>query len=140
MDDVLIFSDTLEEHVGAVRAFFERCRAHGISLNRAKTRLAREEVKFAGYVLSREGVKADPAKLSALHSFPQPTNLTDLAIFSWASRAAGRLLEGDSRGPDAPQALAFDQERVFVWTEDHSRAFERVKKVLFPPPFSLPST
>ena len=83
VDDVLVFSDTLQEHIEAVRAFFERCRAHGISLNRAKTRIAREEVKFAGYVLSREGVKADPAKLSALHSFPQPTNLTDLRSFPW---------------------------------------------------------
>lgn len=81
VDDVLVFSDTLEEHVEAVWAFFQRCREHGISLNRAKTRLALGEVKFAGYILSREIVKADPAKLAALHSFPQLTNITDLRSF-----------------------------------------------------------
>ena len=81
VDDVLMFSDMLEDHVAAVRAFFVRCREHGISLNRLKTRLARPEVKFAGFLLSGEGVKADPAKLSALHSFPQPTILTDLRSF-----------------------------------------------------------
>lgn len=53
VDDILVFSDTLEGHWAAMGAFFERCHEHSISLNRAKTKLARPEVAFAGYILFR---------------------------------------------------------------------------------------
>lgn len=132
VDDILVFSNTLEGHWVAVRAFLKRCREFGISLNRAKTRLALGEVKFAGFVLSGEGVKADPVKLKALHSFPQPTNLTDLRSFpGLVEQLAG--FSKDMTEALLPLQPLLSVKNLFVWTADHSRAFEAVKAALVSP-------
>ena len=55
VDDVVIYSRTMEEHVRDVRTFMRRCEEKVISLNRQKLQLAQSSVKFAGFMISQEG-------------------------------------------------------------------------------------
>ncbi|KAF0291618.1 Retrotransposon-like protein 1 [Amphibalanus amphitrite] len=77
-DDVVIYSRTKEEHASHVRKFMARCEERGISLNLKKLQLARSEVKFAGFVISRDGYRPDPQLTTAISSFPTPKTVSDL--------------------------------------------------------------
>ena len=81
VDDVLIASRTYEEHVSDDRAFLDRCIEHGITLNPKQFKFAQSSVKFAGFVLSEEGIKADPSKVKAIAEFAAPTNISELRSF-----------------------------------------------------------
>ena len=114
VDDVLVFADTFAGHRDAVRAFLSRCREHRITLNRAKTKLGLQSVKFAGYVVGREGVAADPAKLRALREFPRPENITDLRSFlGLVEQLAG--FTGEGAAAMGPLRLLLSSRNPFVW-------------------------
>ena len=60
VDDILIQGETAQEHLNAVVAVLNRCREHGITLNSKKMQLLQSAVKYVGYIVSSDGIKADP--------------------------------------------------------------------------------
>ena len=54
---------------------------HGITLNAEKFALARPAVKFCGFMLSMDGIAADPDQVRAIAEFATPANITDLRSF-----------------------------------------------------------
>ena len=118
VDDVLVYANTFAEHQAAVRAFLERCQLHGITLNRAKTKLGLPQVKFAGFMIGRDGISVDPKKLAALKEFPQPTNVPNLRSFlGLVEQLAG--FSQDVAAAMGPMRLLLSTKNPFVWTEEH---------------------
>ncbi len=133
VDDILIHGKDLESHTKNVREFLERCRQAGITLNPKKAKFAQESVKFAGYVVSRDGISADPDKVKAIAHFPKPTNLTDLRSFvGLAEQLAG--FSNKVAAAMSPLRPLMSKNAEFYWTVHHDRAFEETKKALTSPP------
>ena len=55
VDDVIIYSDTMEEHLEHLRLFFEKCKTYGITLKPSKMVLGATELEILGHVV-RSGV------------------------------------------------------------------------------------
>ncbi len=72
MDDVLIHTRTMEEHIAAMRSIFGRIDAHGLRFKAKKCFICVEKVKFLGHVVSKEGVSPDPEKTTAIEQMPVP--------------------------------------------------------------------
>ena len=81
VDDILVTSETFEQHVDDVRALLQRCSESNITLNRKKLMLGRSKVKFAGYIVGRNGIQVDPDKIEAVNKFPTPSKRQDLKSF-----------------------------------------------------------
>ena len=58
----------------------ERCRAHGITLSASKAQVGKE-VKFAGFMVGCNCIRADPVKVEAISIFPAPKDLTNLKSY-----------------------------------------------------------
>ena len=135
VDDVLLFDTDkdLGNHEKRVRQFLERCRSAGITLNPNKVKFAQPEVKFAGYLVGRDGTKADPEKLSAIAAFPTPKNISDVRSFlGLVEQLAGYSTEVS--GALGPMRPLLSSKNPFVWTPDHDRAFQATKDALAKPP------
>jgi hypothetical protein len=63
LDDILIYSDTLEEHKIHVRRVLEAIKGAGLTLKAEKCEFHQSSVKFLGVIISRDGVKMDPRKV-----------------------------------------------------------------------------
>ena len=61
VDDILIYSNTFDEHVSHLRAVFERLKAHNLVLNRDKCVFAQQEITFLGHLISTAGVAPLPS-------------------------------------------------------------------------------
>ena len=72
MDDILVASETYEQHFQFIQELLRRCKEHHITLNRKKMVLAKPKVKFAGYIVRRNGIELDPDKIEAVNKFPFP--------------------------------------------------------------------
>lgn len=71
-DDILIFSRTLEDHILHLRQVLEVLVQHRLFAKLSKCRFAVAEIEYLGHLISVHGVRADPSKLEAMTSRPQP--------------------------------------------------------------------
>ena len=81
VDDVIVFSKTLEEHLLRLRALFEKLKHVGLKLKPSKCKLFRQELIYLGHVVSKDGIQTDPKKVEAIHNWPVPTNVTEVRSF-----------------------------------------------------------
>ena len=81
LDDIIVFSQTPEEHVHRLRAVFSKLREASLKLKPSKCDLFRKEIKYLGHVVSNKGVSTDPDKIQAITEWPQPTTVTEVRSF-----------------------------------------------------------
>ena len=81
LDDLLVFSRTLEEHVQKLDKVLSRLEEFGLKLNPDKCQFVHSSVKCLGHVISADGVQTDPDKVSAVTTWPRPQNVRELKSF-----------------------------------------------------------
>ena len=81
LDDITVFSRTLDEHIHRLRAVFEKLKAAGLKLKPSKCDFFKKEIKYLGHVVSELGVSTDPDKVKAVTEWPEPTTVTEVRSF-----------------------------------------------------------
>ena len=78
LDDILVYSDILDEHKIHVRRILEALSSPRLHLKREKCEFHRQEVKYLGMIVQHNGVRMDPAKVTAIVKWKAPENLTNV--------------------------------------------------------------
>ncbi|GBO13151.1 Transposon Ty3-I Gag-Pol polyprotein, partial [Araneus ventricosus] len=81
IDDLLIASSSLEEHLDHLKQVFDRLRKFGLVLNRDKCVFAVENLSFLGHKIDKYGITPLPEKVEAISNFPRPKTIQDLRRF-----------------------------------------------------------
>ena len=81
MDDVLVAGRDLAHHDQILRKVIQRATLYNLKLNMQKLRIRQSEVPYIGHIISSEGLKADPAKVKAVHEMPAPTDKEGIKRF-----------------------------------------------------------
>ena len=76
LDDIMIFSPTLEEHLEHICVIFDRLRQHNLKLKLKKCSFLKSETHYLGFVISEEGIKQDQKKVEAIFCFCFDCGLT----------------------------------------------------------------
>lgn len=97
LDDLLIFSSTLEEHLDRLNKVLSRLEQFGLKLNVEKCHFVQTSVKCLGHIISKDGVATDPAKIETVKSWPCPSNVKELKSFLGFSGYYRRFIEHYSR-------------------------------------------
>jgi hypothetical protein len=82
LDDILVYSETLEDHRRHVRKVFERLWRFSLYVNLKKCLFFQTEVEFLGFILGKEGIHMDPKRVEAVTQWPQPKNIHDIQVSS----------------------------------------------------------
>lgn len=87
LDDILVFSSSVEEHMSHLEDVFARLHSAGLKLKGKKCHFFMDEVQYLGHRVSSSGIKVDPDKVVAIKDKPYPTNIkelrSDLGLFSY---------------------------------------------------------
>ena len=129
VDDILIQGETAQEHLNTIVAVLNRCREHSIILNPKKVQLLQSAVRYVGYIVSSEGIKADPTKIKAISEFPAPTNITELRSFMDMANQLGGFTHLLSEG-EGPLRNLLKPKKAFLWSPQHEEAFTKIKELL----------
>jgi hypothetical protein len=81
MDDILIYSHTLEEHVQHLRQVFQVLKDHSLFVKFSKCAFAQPQLEYLGHIISREGVATDPGKTEAMLQWPTPISFIEVRGF-----------------------------------------------------------
>ena len=73
LDDVLIFSDTLNDHLSHLRQVIGRIMEAGLKLKPAKCCFVKQEVSYLGHIITPRGILPNPKLVEAVRDFPVPT-------------------------------------------------------------------
>ena len=75
MDDILIYSPTLEDHVSHLQQVLTLLQEHQLSIKRSKCSFAQGKLEYLGHIICSQGVATDPSKIQAVQRWPMPTNV-----------------------------------------------------------------
>ena len=81
LEDVIIMSETFNEHLERLTVVFERLRTANLKLKASKCKLFQREVVFLGHLVAGNGIAPDPAKIRVVIKWPRPQNLTVTRAF-----------------------------------------------------------
>ncbi len=81
LDDILIFSHFLQEHVQHVRRVLQRLLENGLLVKAEKCVFHAQSLPFLGYIVSAEGVRMDSDKVQAVVNWPTPDSRKALQRF-----------------------------------------------------------
>jgi hypothetical protein len=126
IDDLLIVSQTFEEHLRHLGLVLQRLQDAGMTINLEKSAFLQQEVHFLGHVLSPNGVSTDPAKVEAIQKFPVPKTQKHLRAFLGLCGYYRRFSDRFSH-ETAPLTQLLRKGTRWNWTSVEQQAFERTK-------------
>ncbi len=129
IDDILIFSKSLEGHFTHLEQVMDRLDRAGLRLKAKKCKFLRRRVEYLGHVISQEGIEASPAKLDAIRSFPIPSDLKGLRSFLGLASYYRRFIPSFSRVA-APLHALTRKNAPFVWSLSCQEAFDKLEELL----------
>jgi hypothetical protein len=126
VDDVLVFGKDQAEHDARLREVLDRFRRAKVTLNE-KCEFSKNQIKWAGHVISGDGISMDPDRLSAILNMPPPTDVSAARCFL---RMANQMAKFSSSLAElsAPTRDLLRKDRAWVWDSAQQSAFEKVKK------------
>ena len=80
-DDIIITSDSFEEHLSHIRDVLERLRVANLTARESKTQFAREETKCLGFAVGNGKIAPDLDKVKAIENFPVCTSKKSVLAF-----------------------------------------------------------
>jgi hypothetical protein len=129
IDDVTIYTKTFPEHMEVLQEVLRRIRKHGMFLKPKKCTIAAHELHMLGHIISREGIKTDPAKVSAVSEYPVPTSKTEVRAFMGLAGYYRHFIPNCSKIAE-PINRTLKKDIPFKWTDEAQSAFETLKKKL----------
>lgn len=129
LDDLVVFSDTWEDHVSRLRAVFVRLSEAGLTVNLAKCEFAKATVVYLGRVVGQGSVRPVRAQVEAIDSFPPPQTKKELMRFL-GMVGYYRCFCPNFSSVVSPLTDLLKAGRKYVWSLLCQKAFERVKGLI----------
>jgi len=128
-DDILVYSQSFEEHVQHLRLVFQWLRADQWKLKLSKCSFAQESISYLRHVILAEGLATDPSKIQAVVDWPTPTSVKELRGFLGLAGYYRKFVRNFGIVAKTLTGL-LKKDQLFVWTPTHDKAFQLLKEAL----------
>ncbi|XP_060196336.1 uncharacterized protein LOC132625764 [Lycium barbarum] len=94
LDDIVVYSNSLEEHMEHLRKVFQVLRENDLCVKREKCTFAQPQVQFLGHTISQGEIRMDDDTNSAIADWPPPKDIHGLRSFPWFVQFLSPVREG----------------------------------------------
>jgi hypothetical protein len=137
VDDIIVFSKDMEEHVEHLRLVFTALRAAKLRVNFGKSELVQRSVDYCGFNISAEGIAPKAEKVAAIKNYPslnpadEPLHKKQARIVSFLGLAGfyRRFIKDFARIEKPLRALTH-RDAEWKWDESCETAFENLKEAI----------
>ena len=143
LDDLIIFSDSFEQHLERLDIVLTRLQQCNLKLSPDKCFFLQERVKFLGHVVSAEGIETDPDKIERIKNWPTPSNSDELRSFIAFAGYYRSFVKDFSKitkpltdllPPTTTKKNAKIKSKDWKWEEAQEETFNKLKEILSSPP------
>ncbi|GFY29442.1 retrovirus-related Pol polyprotein from transposon 412 [Trichonephila clavipes] len=136
LDDVIIGGRTFEEHLQNIQKVLSKLRDANLKLNPSKCKFFQKEVNYLGHIISAEGVRTDPEKVSAVKNWKRLENLRELRSFLGLCTYYRKFVRGFSNIAGPLHKLT-ESKQKFQWTKECEDSFLQLKEALTSSPILI---
>jgi len=133
IDDIVIYSKSLEEHLLHLKQVFEIFLKYNLALNLQKCKFFQEKVEVLGHVLTPNGLKTAPSKVQSIALWNAPTNVNQLRSFLGLASYYRKFIQNFSLRAD-PLFQLLKKNNDYIWTKECNEAFEDIRQCLLTDP------
>ena len=133
LDDIIIFSKTLQEHLSHIRMVFEKLKSANLSMKKSKCTFFSKEIQYLGHILSTTGIRPLPSKTHAIQHMNPPTTPKQVRAFLGLVGYYRKFIKGFAKIAK-PLTVLTRQQVKFNWTPEHQGAFIHLKEAIVQAP------
>lgn len=138
LDDLIIATESFQEHMETLKFVLERLRFANLTINYEKCKFCQSSLKYLGFVVDNGGLRTDPSKVESIVNYKRPHTYTDnelkrfIGMTSWYRRfiknfaiiasPLSELTKGRSKG------------KIIKWNDETETAFLQLKQALVSSP------
>ncbi|GJP75082.1 hypothetical protein CLOP_g5577 [Closterium sp. NIES-67] len=129
LDDILIYSRDMKQHIEHLRRVFEILQREQFYVKLSKSDFALEKVQFLGHMVSAQGVHVDPKKIEDVRTWKTPENVKELQQFLGFANYYNRFVPQYAKLA-APLTNLLTKNTPYKWESKHQEAVEQLKQAL----------
>lgn len=129
LDDIIVATDTLEEHIQQVEKLLTRIEEYGFHLKIEKSNFFMQQIKYLGFIIDTHGIRPDPEKIKPIITMPAPHDVQTLRSFLGAINYYGKFVKAmhDLRHP---LDNLLKKNVSWNWSSQCQESFEKFKQIL----------
>ncbi|GJR00531.1 transposon ty3-I gag-pol polyprotein [Tanacetum coccineum] len=137
-DDILIYSQTKEEHLGQLQKVMKALADNDLFVNLKKCTFLTNKLLFLRYIVSSDGIHVDETKVQAVRDWPSPKTLSEVRSFHGLATFY-RIFVRNFNSIVAPITSCL-KKGPFQWTKEAEESFKIIReKLTTTPVLSLPN-
>lgn len=130
LDDILVFSTSLQEHILSLRRIFQRLSEYNLKVQVDKCNFFRRESEYLGHIITPEGIRPNPEKISVIQGIPLPNTIKQIRSFLGITGFYRKFIKDYSR--IALPMITYLKKESVIDVEDrrYIDSFAKLKKIL----------
>lgn len=130
LDDVLVFSTSLEEHINSLKLILRRLYDANLKIQLQKCEFMKKDTEFLGHIISEEGIRPNPSKVSAIQAMKLPKTQKEIKTFLGITSYYRRFIKDYSRIAYPIIKYLKKNARIDLKDKDYVNAFNKLKLYL----------
>lgn len=129
LDDIIVFSTSLQEHMENLERVFQRLRESNFKIQMDKSEFLKLETAYLGHIISRDGIKPNPDKISAIKKYPIPKTPKEIKQFLGLLGYYRKFIPDFAR-ITKPMTQCLKKGKKITFDAEYTNCFEKCKLLL----------
>lgn len=129
LDDIIIFSDSIEQHTDHVVQVANRLRLFNLKVNLKKCTFATTQVEYLSHIIGEGKIMPNPGKITAVAAFERPTSVKSVRSFLGLVSYYRKFIKNCANHASPLIALT-TKGNSFIWTQECQQSFEYLRSIL----------
>ena len=130
VDDVVIATPTLEDHIERLDEVFACMKRSGLKCKPSKCEILQDSIKYLGRMVDKQGIRPDPDAVEAVLTWKSPKTEHQLMTFLGFANYYREFIKGYADKVYPMQQLMRHKGKKFTWNNAAEESFQRIKKEL----------
>ncbi|GFU61760.1 retrovirus-related Pol polyprotein from transposon 17.6 [Trichonephila clavipes] len=132
-DDIIIFSQSWEEHLTHLDTIFQICKKENIKLKKSKCQFAQEKIKFLGYEITQGHYSPSNPNIETIRKLAPPKDVKELQRFLGSINVYQKFIK-DYAKLRVPLNKLLKKDAIWNWSHECQEAYQKLKNCLISKP------
>lgn len=130
MDDILVFSTSLEEHKNSLKSILEAIRKAKLKIQIDKCDFLKKETQFLGHLLTNKGIKPNPEKIKIIQNLQLPQTTKQIKSFLGMTGFYRKFIKDYAKIATPLTKALRKNEKINRFDPNYILAFEKLKEIV----------